>query len=401
MSHRLISLNSCLRRLIEEGYEIEIRSNHLLVHSVPYVNAKGEVAFGILVSELTQKTPDVLDAPGTHQIHFVGEHPCHADGSKMVQIANASGEYKLLDDLIAQHYFSHKREAADRREGRSYTDYHEKVVTYVSVISSPAKAIDAKADARTFRTIEPIDEESVFLYEDTASSRAGIQVLASRFKKMRIAIVGLGGTGAYVLELVSKTHVLEIHLYDGDWFRPHNAFRTPGAASRAVLDRQMKKVDYLAEVYGGMRKGIVPHDLMISEENVEELASYDFVFICVDKGTVRQLIVNALVDKPTPFIDVGMGVNLTDDHEHLWGTVRVTTSTPDTRELAAASIPKVNRDDEIYGSNIQVAELNCLNATLAVIKWKRLVGFYQSDKSEHESTFNTAINRLNNKEPEK
>src|SRR5450830_216865 len=294
MSRLLINHNPCLRRLIEEGFAVEIRSNHLLVHSVPYVNGKREIALGTLVSELTTKAPGILDAPGTHQIHFVGDHPCHTSGEKMVQIANVTGEFKLLEDLTAQHYFSHKLEKDDTRESRGYIDYYEKIVTYVSVISNPAKAIDPAVDARTFKTIEPIEEDSVFLYEDTASSRAGIQKLGAPFKPMRIAIVGLGGTGGYVLELVSKTHVLEIHLYDGDWFRPHNAFRMPSAASRAVLDQQMKKVEYLAEVYGAMRKGIVPHDVMIAENNVQELAGYDFVFVCVDKGAIRQLVVNTL-----------------------------------------------------------------------------------------------------------
>ena len=90
---------------------------------------------------------------------------------------------------------------------------------------------------------------------------------------------------------------------------------------------------------------------------------------------------------------------MTDDGEHLWGTCRVTTSYPETRTLAATSIPKVDRDEELYGSNIQIADLNCLNATLAVIKWKRWSGFYFDDRSEHESTFNLSLNQLSNKEP--
>lgn len=268
-----------------------------------------------------------------------------------------------------------------------------------SVISNQAKAIDPTADARTFKVIESVQEDSVFLYADTASSRAGIQRLANKFKQQRIAIIGLGGTGAYVLDLVAKTHVREIHLYDGDAFHQHNAFRTPGAASITDLERKLSKVNYLAEKYGVMRTNIVAHDVMITEANVAELANYDFVFICVDKGSVRKLIIEALEQQETCFIDVGMGVNMTDDGEHLWGTCRVTTSCPTTRKQAAASIPKVDRNEELYGSNIQIADLNCLNASLAVIKWKRWSSFYFDDRSEHESTFNLSLNQLSNKEP--
>jgi hypothetical protein len=393
MSRQLISRNPDLRRLQAEGFEIEVRSNLLLVHSVPYANSRGEVALGILVSELTTASPGVLDRPGTHQIHFVGEHPCKPDGSELVQIKNSTGQYPLAEGVVANHYFSNKPRAG------FYADYYEKVTSYVRVISNQARAIDPKADARTFKTIEPIEEDSVFLYEETASSRAGIQTISAILKPQRIAIVGLGGTGAYVLDLAAKTHANEIHLYDADIFRPHNAFRCPGAASRSMLDRRLSKVAYLAEVHSVMRKGIVPHEVMITEENVGELAGFDFVFICVDKGAVRRLIVEALQASTVRFIDVGMGVNMTDDKQHLWGTCRITTSTPKTRDQAIARIPKVDRDDELYGSNIQIAELNCLNATLAILKWKRMSGFYLDDRAEYDSTFNVSLNQLTNEEP--
>ncbi len=42
-----------------------------------------------------------------------------------------------------------------------------------------------------------------------------------------------------------------------------------------------------------------------------------------------------------------------------------------------------------YASNIQIAELNALNACLAVIKWKQLSGFYQDLEHEHHLTYST------------
>lgn len=391
MSRRLISLNPDLQRLADEGYEIEVRSGFLLVHSVPYVNGQREVALGTLVSELTMVAPDVLTRPGTHQIYFIGEHPSHADGRHMVQIANASSNVELAPGLIVNHYFSHKPAAG-------YENYYDKVKTYERVISDQARVLKPSADAKTFKTIEPIEEKSVFVYEDTSSSRAGIRAIAARLASQRIAIVGLGGTGAYLLDFVAKTHVREIHLYDGGPFRQHNAFRAPGAASREVLDRRQSKVGYLSEVYAAMRSGVVPHEAMITEDNVGELAGYDFVFLCVDKGTVRQLIAAALGATNTTFIDAGMGVNLTEDKQHLWGTCRVTTSTPSNRERARERMPVVDREDELYGSNIQVADLNCMNALLAIFKWKRLSGFYLDDRSDFNLSFSISLNKLTNEE---
>lgn len=392
MSRLLISRNPELQRLIDEGYEIEIRSGHLLVHSVPYATSNKQVACGVIVSELSMATPDVLGRPSTHQVHFIGEHPCKADGTDLVQIRCQSGEFKLAEGITAQHWFSNKPKCGH------YDSYYEKITSYVRVISSQARALDPSADARTFKTREPIEEDSVFLYQDTASSRAGIQRLATRFHQQRIAIVGLGGTGSYTLDLVAKTHVVEIHLFDVDVLRPHNAFRFPGAISREVIDREVTKVKYLSEHYSTMRRGVVPHEVMIHEDNVMELADFDYVFLCVDRSDVRQLVLRALANTGVNIIDVGMGLNLTDDQESIWGTCRVTASTPSTRDVALARIPRADRDEELYRSNIQVADFNCLNAALAVAKWKRMSGFYLDDHDEYETTFSVNLNQLSRRE---
>jgi hypothetical protein len=60
----------------------------------------------------------------------------------------------------------------------------------------------------------------------------------------------------------------------------------------------------------------------------------------------------------------------------LGGILRVTTSTAQNRETARKRIAFSNDDDNEYARNIQIAELNALNAALAVIKWKKLCGFY-------------------------
>lgn len=46
--------------------------------------------------------------------------------------------------------------------------------------------------------------------------------------------------------------------------------------------------------------------------------------------------------------------------------------------------------DDVYGTNIQVADINPLNGALAVIKWKKLCDFYQDCYREHQSAY--AIN---------
>ena len=162
----------------------------------------------------------------------------------------------------------------------------------------------------TFAPFRSEVEETVFSYTDTASTRAGIGMPTEKFKGLKIAIVGLGGTGAYILDQVAKTPVAEIHLFDGDALHQHNAFRYPGAVTFAHLERGMKKVEYLQEVFGQMHRNIIPHTCMITAENVAELRAFDYVFLSVDNTTVRELVVHELSGTRTSLLDVGMGVHL-------------------------------------------------------------------------------------------
>ena len=115
---------------------------------------------------------------------------------------------------------------------------------YAEIISAPAKSIDKTATAKTFKVIVDTEDGTVFNYIDSNSSRANIYQLNSKFKGQRVAIIGLGGTGSYILDLVAKTPVEEILLFDSDEFLQHNAFRAPGAASIETLNKRLKKVDY-------------------------------------------------------------------------------------------------------------------------------------------------------------
>src|SRR3546814_10348716 len=100
------------------------------------------------------------------------------------------------------------------------------MTTYVALPANEAAALDPEVTARTRRVVANDDPESPFVYLDTASSRAGIGEVAQKLMGERVAIVGLGGTGAYVLDQVAKTAVARIDLFDDDYYLQHNAFRS-------------------------------------------------------------------------------------------------------------------------------------------------------------------------------
>lgn len=389
MSHPLINHSPDLKRLRDEGFDLEVRSGFLLVKGVPYVNGAKEVKRGTIVSELTL-AGDVTTKPGTHVAFFAGEYPCDKNGAELAKIRRGSGHEQLAKDVVVQHSFSAKP------LNGGYADYYEKITTYVALLSGPAEVIEPGVTARTFPVIPAETGDSVFHYIDTASSRAGIANVNAKLELQRIAIVGLGGTGSYVLDLVVKTPVKEIHLFDGDVLLQHNAFRAPGAASLEDLKQVPKKAAYWTARYSVMREGIKPHDYHVDASTVDELRVMQFVFLCIDGGTGKHPIMETLEEFGVPFIDVGMGVQVVDNC--LLGVLRVTSSTVKKREHVKKRVSFHDGGNDDYEKNIQIADLNALNAALAVIKWKKLFGFYLDLEQEHSSTYTIDGNTLTNED---
>ena len=389
MSHAPFNRSADLKRLRDEGYFVQLRGGLLVMRDVPYVDAQKQVRTGTLISSLNL-AGDETRAPDTHVVYFDGDYPCTAEGIPIRSISNESGSYDLGHGLMARHRFSSKPDGG-------YTDYHHKMTSYANIVAGPAAVLRPDATPRTFRSPEPEDEEnSVFNYTETASDRVGIGALTQRLMGERTAIVGLGGTGSYVLDFLAKTPVREIRLFDDDEFLQHNAFRSPGAPSLDELREAHKKVDYLKAMYGRMHRGIVAHAVTLNSSNVQLLDGITFAFLCLDAGESKRVIVDKLEALGACFIDVGMGLELDDGS--LGGILRVTASTPEMREhIHQGRIPFAGGgEDELYASNIQVADLNALNAVLAVVKWKKIRGFYRDLEREHHCTYTTDGNMLIN-----
>lgn len=391
MSQKLINRSPDLQKLQAEGYEVTIiGGTFLLISSVPYLNAQGEIMLGTLVSKLTlagDKTAPVDD----HVAYFIGTQPHNEDGSVIQAIYHSAEAVQLHEHLKADLTFSNKP------KDRMYVDYYEKMTSYISHISSQAQLKNPDITAKTFKPIIAKDDpESVFNYYDTNSSRAEIGILSKNFEGQIIAIIGLGGTGSYVLDQVAKTPVNEIHLFDADLFLQHNAFRGPGAPSIEELELIPKKVHHLSGIYSKMHKYISPHDFNITEENLDVLNGMTFVFICIDKGAIKKKIINHLVGKSIPFIDVGIGVDLIDDK--LRGSVRTTLYTDGDPDYLRNWISFSDTGNDEYDQNIQIAELNSLNAALAIIKWKKFLAFYHDLIKEKNSSYDIDVNTLFNNE---
>jgi hypothetical protein len=389
MSHpRLVRNSPDLTRLVNEGYALRIHSGHLVIEDVPFVTAAGTIARGSLACPLDTEG-ETSARPSTHMM-WLSHIPHSKDGAELTHLIHDRTPQVLAQGIEVACSSSQKA------HGRDYDNYYDKVVAYASLIVGEAQAIDPAAVPTTFKPVESDEPDSVFKYLDTNSSRAGIAALNEGLALNRIAIIGLGGTGSYLFDQLAKVPIREVHLYDGDHLATHNAFRSPGAASVDELTAAPFKVDYYAARYAALRRGIHPHPVYVTADNVEGLTDMEFVFIAMDASQDKKVIVDALTEAGVPFIDTGIGVRR--DPCGLAGLLRVTTSLPSRREHidnGQLISYELGGGDE-YETNIQVAELNALTAVLAVIAFKKRYGFYSDAEGEMHSLYRIDSNEIVN-----
>ncbi|WP_035643519.1 ThiF family adenylyltransferase [Flavobacterium sp. ASV13] len=389
MSQQLINHSPDLKRLRDEGYEIEVSGGYLLIHHVPFIDQNRKIQYGTFVSTLTLSSNDRTGIPDNHVIYFIGDNPCEIDGTNITAIQHNNTTSTLNNLITVNRSFSNK-------PATGYQNYYEKIKRYADIISAPAKYLDSSVTEKTFKVIMDSRNETVFQYIDTNSSRANIEVINAKLENQKIAIIGLGGTGAYILDIVAKNPVKEIHLYDGDSFDQHNAFRSPGAASLNDLSENLRKVDYYKKIYSNMHRHIFVHDYYLKKDNLQKLNQMDYVFICVDKNSSRKLITDYLVSIGISFSDVGLGVNVVD--QKLTGAVRVTSATGVKNDHLSHRIFPEDSDNNEYATNIQIAELNALNAIFAILKWKKISGIYVDLENEHHSSYSIGVSKIFNED---
>lgn len=378
MSHKLIVHSPDLKQLLDEGYNLEIRDNHAIVHDVPFVNEKGEIQRGSLVTNLDLQG-DRTRQPQSHVMYFMHRsHPCDKKGHCLSGIKHSSQSRNLTQNIRVDHSFSAKPPS-----GR-YNNYYHKFIEYINILSSHAKSIDSNVSAQTGIITNSI-ENDVFHYVDTNSTRSAIANISAKLSTQKIGIIGIGGTGSYLLDFISKTPVQEIHIFDGDTFEQHNAFRAPGAPSIDQLRERSSKAQYFKAIYDRMHKGIFSYETFIDEHDLVKLNDLNFIFIAIDNGTSKKRIIEHLVANSLPFIDCGLGIQEVD--ESLIGTIRTTAGLPDNYGHLSKTISYSDDHNDEYATNIQIAELNALNAATAVIKWKKHLTFYKDLSTDLHETY--------------
>lgn len=374
MFRKLVSRNPDLGRLVERGYAVAFDSKCLIVRDIPYLDSEGALQWGAIVSKLVFVDQEQV-VQDDHQIYFAGTHPHQLDGRPIDNLGGGAATIQLTEicaDVVVQRSFSNKPVPVGK-----FDDFFAKIESYVSIISGPA--IERfNANLYTFRSNETVEPDAIFKFQDTLTSRAQIGDLNAGFADEIVAVIGLGGTGAYLLDLLVKTPVPEVRGFDGDDFHVHNAFRSPGRLVETELG--LKKAEVYQGRYENFRHGLRLEAGRIDETSAESLAGVTFAFVCVDKGSSRAAIFDLLISLGIPFIDVGLG--LKRKNGPLGGMLRVTYySTEDAAQMRDLGLAELSdAADDLYRANIQIGELNALNACLALIRYKQLRGFYVEEE---------------------
>src|SRR5258708_11971270 len=137
----------------------------------------------------------------------------------------------------------------------AYRLFEEKVQTYLDTITAPAMTAYPQATPLRGITVKAAAQGSPLRFPDTMSSRYHINDLSALLRGKKVAIIGLGGTGSYILDFLARTHLQQIALFDDDKVHVHTIFRPPGVISQAI---GKLKVDVLARHYDQWNAGTEP-----------------------------------------------------------------------------------------------------------------------------------------------
>lgn len=380
----LASHNPFIRDLDEQGYQVDFVGGYLVIYGLPYLDGQGALQHGDWASPL-DLSGAVIDPPTNHQVWWRGARPCDQAGREL-RLGGPAQSVTITDGLVTNYIFSFK--LLEHGAMRLYRSFEEKVQTYLDVITGPARAAFPEATPLRGIAVKAAAQGSPLKFPDMMSSRYHMNDISALLLGKKVAIIGLGGTGSYILDFIARTHLERITLFDDDKVHVHTIFRIPGFIPDAITQL---KVEALARQYGQWHSGLQAVAERIDDQNIARLSEFDFVFVSVDDGPARLLIIDWLSSQGIPYVDCGMGLGRSNNG--LSGFIRVTGTGREAfeRNRDSVRLPTGNAANDEYRKQAQITELNALNAAMAVIRFKQHFGLFENLNDATCSIFDTAM----------
>ena len=254
--------------------------------------------------------------------------------------------------------------------GRNYNDAWEALNTYIRFVyllflgQPPASG---EGNARPY--------EFDILGDQVPEAAAWRDLLASE----NVAVVGLGGVGAWIADFVAKSDAREVHGWDHDCIEPKNILRMPGALDPGEWIGR-PKAEWLQETYRRIRKGVHGHKVKVGADNVQDvLVGTTFAFVAVDHAEDRMMLCNSLASAGVPFVVAGLSLSRQDKRVRV--AMRVVTGhlgLPSWRQ----AIPQVGQSGQDDYGSLDMPDVYSIAAGWAVQSWRKMRGQVWQDARE-------------------
>ena len=344
------------------GWHIEVSGDHIAVSGVPYRNQDG--ASGVCqVTVWVHEDGRTMAAPpnGSGATHaamlggVIGGKACHANGDPVGNVIWTDNAHECVISI--------------KLDSGNYADAWHALLSYSSIVAAAAQAGGEQ---------EPQPVDRVFQFEILGENTPDIKEWKDKASGQKIGIVGLGGVGLWLLDLMSKTDVSEIRIWDGDNIEGRNLVRAPGWAGQDAIGKN--KAAYFGQLYSKFRTGISICPEYLDPDSPSDLFDgLDFVFIAIDRSYTRGTLCERLEEAGVSFVDVGMGIERR--HGEVRGSLQVFFSGRDPGRWRIG-IPTIVGAGEHEYHVLQLADLAALNASLAVGVWRRHIEQYAEDSEE-------------------
>jgi hypothetical protein len=226
-------------------------------------------------------------------------------------------------------------------------------------------------------------------FEEVSAEQFNRQILMfgsagqAKLKRMRVAVIGLGGIGSLVCEYLARLGIGDFTLVDDDVVETTNLSRLVGATLDDAKKRRLK-VDvaerHIREVNADARVHAIVADVA-APSVVEELKSMDYIFLAADTMRAR-LVVNGLTQQFfIPAVQLGAKIVAATDNASLEDAMSVVrpmrpgcgcllcSGFINQHKLTLEFLSNEERQDANYGAqepNPSVITLNAVSAAHAV-----------------------------------
>lgn len=229
---------------------------------------------------------------GNFGLVFVHSHP-GASPPRFSRIDDA-GEAQLAAFLAHRHPRRHHAALVISQGGASARDLGQTAAQRVVVVGATRQVI-CDPDVTAVAEIDTFDRQV------RAFGKAGQLAL----QRLRVGIVGLGGTGSIVLEQLAHLGVQDFLLIDPDTLETSNLNRVVGARPDDVgKPKTVVAERLLHDISSGARANTIQGDV-IRARVAQALTNTDIIFGCTDSHGSRAVLQQIAYQYLIPCIDIG------------------------------------------------------------------------------------------------